>query len=191
MADGRTPEGGRPRPHRPPLRLARRSAPLGAAGRLGGEVAAARAPGRVLRSATRLTARPAAPPPAPAAPERPSTGVARAPAAPAAPPNPRAGIPAGMSAWQAAWILEGDAGKAAQLSALPNADDAQRAKLQRSRGARILEGPATGHAEAVAKPESSSDEPPAPPSVARTPTDPKSIPNVPVGPIQVEVSDVP
>src|SRR3954454_21546922 len=112
MADERTPEGGAPRPHRPPLRLARRSAPLGAAGRLGGEVAAARVPGRVLRSANRLTARPAAPPPAPAEPQRPSTGVARAPAAPAAPPNPRAGIPAGMSAWQAAWILEGDAGKA-------------------------------------------------------------------------------
>src|SRR6188472_1743314 len=99
MADERTPEGGAPRPHRPPLRLARRSAPLGAAGRLGGEVAAAR-----------LTA---GPPPAPPAPEPSSARVARAPAAPAAPSAPPAppkapeGIPAGMSAWQAAWILEG------------------------------------------------------------------------------------
>ena len=63
-----------PAPHRPPLRLARRSAPLGAAGRLGGEVAAARAPGRVVRSATRLTAGPPPAAAAPAAPEPSSAG---------------------------------------------------------------------------------------------------------------------
>src|SRR3954447_20301280 len=195
MADERTPEGGAPRPHRPPLRLARRSAPLGAAGRLGGEVAAARTPGRVVRSATRLTARP---PPTPAAPEPASGGVARAPAAPSAPaappapPTPAAGIPAGMCAPQAAWVPGGDADKAVEMSALPDADVDQRAKLQRSRGARILEGPATGHAEPLPKPESPApDEPRAPPWVAGEPADPKSIPNLPVGPIQVNVPDVP
>src|SRR3954468_13142938 len=213
MADERTPEGGAPRPHRPPLRLARRSAPLGAAGRRGGEVAAARTPGRVVRSATRLTA---GPPPAPAAPEPSSAGGARAPAAPAAPsapaapPAPPAGIPAGMSAGQAGWILEGAADKAGEMSALPDADVDQRAKLQRSRGARILEGPATGHAEPLPKPEPTApDEPraPRPPAPRRgpasppraappgplpvegDPADPKSIPNLPVGPIQVNVPD--
>src|SRR4051812_41777627 len=115
MADEGTPEGGAPRPHRPPLRLGRRSAPLGAAGRLGGEVAAARTPGRVVRSAPRLTA---GPPPAPAAPEPSSAGVARAPAAPAAPsapaapPAPPAGIPAGHAPWQAGGVPEGGAPQA-------------------------------------------------------------------------------
>src|SRR4051794_41705228 len=124
MADERTPEGGAPRPHRPPLRLARRSAPLGAAGRLGGEVAAARTPGRVVRSATRLTA---GPPPAPAAPEPSSAGVARAPAAPAAPsapaapPAPPAGVPAGLSPPQGAGVLGGGARKAGGMAAPPGA----------------------------------------------------------------------
>ena len=50
---------------RPPVRLAPKPA-LGATARLGGEVAAARAPGRVLRAATRLS------PPRPGAPSAPA-----------------------------------------------------------------------------------------------------------------------
>src|SRR5512132_3673599 len=154
MADERTPDGGAPRPARPALRLARRSGRLGAAGRLGNEVASARAPGRIVRAATRLSPGPPAAPPAPAA----APGEAALAATAAA-------VPAGMSAWQAAWIMEGDATKAAELSTLPDANEVGRKKLQRSRGARIIEGPASGHAEPTAK------EPDSEPAVALTPSE--------------------
>src|SRR5215210_7517804 len=68
---------------RPPVRLAPKPA-LGAAARLGGEVAAARAPARVLRAATRLSA------PRPGAATDALPEIARAAEAPAAPPAPAA-----------------------------------------------------------------------------------------------------
>ena len=83
MADEPTPDGEGPaRASRPAVRLGRKPARLGAAGRLGSEVAGARASARVLRSATRLTSAPA---PAPAADEPPS-----APAETSPPPLPAA-----------------------------------------------------------------------------------------------------
>ena len=130
---------------RPPVRLAPKPA-LGATARLGGEVAAARAPGRVLRAATRLS------PPRPGTPSAPAPEqeIARSAAEPPAPvPAPAVSdTPVGMEDWHAAWIFEGDAQKAITMSeeAIAREPDAKpgRAKLQRSRGARIVEGRASG-----------------------------------------------
>ena len=111
---------------RPPVRLAPKPA-LGATARLGSEVAAARAPGRVLRAATRLSPpRPGATTSEPA--EAIARSVADAPAPPPAPAAERSGdeasgrgsgeaTPVGMADWQAAWILGGDAEKAIEMSA--------------------------------------------------------------------------
>src|SRR5215210_3980515 len=108
MADERTPNDATPeRAGRAAVRLGARPR-MGAAGRLGGEVRAARAPARVLRAATRLSA---APPPeaVDTAWEAPRVGP------PPAPPAPAENI-AGMSDWEAAWIFGGDAETAIALS---------------------------------------------------------------------------
>src|SRR4051794_35019716 len=137
---------------------------MAAVTRLGAEIAAARSAPRVLRAATRLApqraaAAPSAPEPAPAAAPR----LARDPVAA---PAPSVETPAGMSDWEAAWIFGGDAGKAIAMS---NDDAEARAaldlgekhaqargcsKLQRSRGARILEGPAAAPEPAPSPPSS-------------------------------------
>ncbi|MEA2132164.1 MAG: hypothetical protein QOC68_73, partial [Solirubrobacteraceae bacterium] len=142
MADDPTPDGeGSARASRPAVRLGRKPTRLGAATRLGSEVAGARAPARVLRSATRLTAQPA---PAPAADEPPSAPAAGPPPLPAA-PTAAGDLPPGMAEWQAAWIFGGDAEQAIAMSELPGAAESGRAaRLDRSRGSRIVEGPATG-----------------------------------------------
>ncbi|MEO8690352.1 MAG: hypothetical protein ABI611_19310, partial [Solirubrobacteraceae bacterium] len=137
---------------RPPVRLAAKPARLGATGRLGGEVASARVPARVLRAATRLST----PSPGAASEPAPEAEIARSPAEPPPlPPAPSApavsDTPVGMEDWQAAWIFGGDAGKAIALSEESVAREAanpgqsgRRTKLQRSRGARIVEGRASG-----------------------------------------------
>src|SRR2546423_7651403 len=148
MADDKTPT---PRAARPAVRLARRrtrrASRMAAVTRLGAEIAAAHSAPRVLRAATRLA--PQRPPAAPSALE-PAPRVARELVAA---PDPSVGTPAGMSDWEAAWIFGGDAGKAIAMShedaearaALDlgerHAQARGRNKLQRSRGARILEGP--------------------------------------------------
>src|SRR3954451_1354406 len=125
---------------RPPVRLAARPARLGATGRLGGEVASARVPARVLRAATRLSA----PRPAAASEPAPAAEVARSPAEPPAPPPAPAvsDTPVGMADWEAAWIFGGDAEQAIAMSAEAATRDAgapgqtgSRTRLQRSRGA--------------------------------------------------------
>ena len=142
----RTPTGeGSSRRGRPPVRLAPKPA-LGATARLGGEVASARAPARVLRAATRLS------PPRPGAPSAPAPEqeIARSAAEPP-PPLPAPAVsdtPVGMEDWHAAWIFGGDAEKAIAMSeqaiAREPRREAGRGKLQRSRGARIVEGRASG-----------------------------------------------
>src|SRR4051794_3736701 len=143
MADELTPNGeGTPRASRPPVRLGHMRPRLGAAGRLGGEVAGSRSPQRVMRAATRLTATPPASP-APAAEAPPSAFSASAPPAPAA-PSPAEEIPRGIADWQATWIFEGDAAKAIKMSENPGeVVGGRQRKLERSRGARIEEGPAS------------------------------------------------
>src|SRR3954468_16218335 len=157
MADELTSNGeGTPRASRPTVRLGRMRPRLGAAGRLGGEVAGARAPQRVMRAATRLTATPPAPPP-PAAEAPPSAFSASAPPAPAAPP-PAEEIPRGIADWQATWIFEGDAAKAIKMSENPGeVVGGRQRKLERSRGARSEGGPPA-------------PKPPPPVAVSRTPS---------------------
>ena len=117
-ADDPTPAGeGAPPRARPAVRLAPKPARLGCGSRLGGDVAASRAPARVMRAATRLSA----PRPARRA-RRPAGGRAcrgRAPPPPAAPAPAAGGVGAaagGMSAWEAEWIFGGDADKAIAMS---------------------------------------------------------------------------
>ena len=114
--DDRTSTGeGSSRRGRPPVRVAAKPARLGATGRLGGEVAAARAPARVLRAATRLSA----PRPGASAAEPAETIARSAAEAPVAPPAPAAAgepTPVGMADWEAAWIFGGDSEQAIALS---------------------------------------------------------------------------
>ena len=87
--------------------------------------------------------------------------------------------PVGMADWQAAWILGGDAEKAIEMSADAAVQEAAnpgstqqgggRSRLQRSRGARIVEGRASGAPEPA---------PPPAPAVAREPAEP-TLPPVP------------
>src|SRR4051794_31610438 len=142
MADELTSNGeGTPRASRPTVRLGHVRPRLGAAGRLGGEVAGARAPQRVMRAATRLTATPPAPP-APAAEAPASAFSASAPPAPAA-PAPAEEIPRGIADWQATRIFGGDAAEAIRMSENPaEVVGGRPRKLQRTRGASVEEAPA-------------------------------------------------
>ena len=175
------------RRRRPPVRLAPKPA-LGATARLGSEVAAARAPGRVLRAATRLSPpRPGATTSEPA--EAIARSVADAPAPPPAPAAERSGRGLRPRQWRGHPGRDGglaggldprgrrregdrDVGDAAVQEAANPGSTQQgggRSRLQRSRGARIVEGRASGSPEPA---------PPPAPAVAREAAEP-TLPPVP------------